>query len=238
MTRRRRSSPQAALRVERQREAEIGVEGALVELVEQHRRDALERRIVEDHAGEHALGDDLDARPAPILEPSRTRKPTVSPTSSPSVRPCAPLPPARRAGAARAGSACGPRPRARRGATSGTRVVLPAPGGATSTAFGRARKRGAELGQDGVDREGVSKARIAAVMADQAGSRAARARRQSPVLDHRSLACRARANCRDARRDCRSVPACGQSVAARSTSRRSGIGRLRKRSLGQTADAS
>ena len=35
---------QAALRVERQREAEIGIEGALVELVEEHRRDAVERR--------------------------------------------------------------------------------------------------------------------------------------------------------------------------------------------------
>ncbi len=53
---------QGALRVERQRQPEIGVERALVEFVEQHRRDALERRIVEDHAGEHALGDDLDAR--------------------------------------------------------------------------------------------------------------------------------------------------------------------------------
>ena len=54
---------QRALRVESQREPEIGVERALVELVEQHRRDALERGIVEDHAGEHALGDDLDPRP-------------------------------------------------------------------------------------------------------------------------------------------------------------------------------
>ena len=58
---------QAALRVERQRKPEIGVEGALVELVEQHRRDALDRGIVEHHAGEHAVGDDLDARPAPDL---------------------------------------------------------------------------------------------------------------------------------------------------------------------------
>ena len=33
-----------------------------MELVEQHRRDALQRGIVEDHAREHALGDDLDAR--------------------------------------------------------------------------------------------------------------------------------------------------------------------------------
>ncbi len=53
---------QGPLRVERQRQAEIGVERALVEFVEQHRRDAFERRVVEDHAREHAFGDDLDAR--------------------------------------------------------------------------------------------------------------------------------------------------------------------------------
>src|SRR6185437_15482553 len=53
---------QGALSVEREREAKIGVERALVELVEQDGRDALERRIVEDLPCEHALGDDLDAR--------------------------------------------------------------------------------------------------------------------------------------------------------------------------------
>ena len=53
---------QAGLRVERERKAEIGLERALVKLVEQDRADALQRRIVEDHAGEHALGHDLDAR--------------------------------------------------------------------------------------------------------------------------------------------------------------------------------
>ncbi len=57
----RRSSRSARLRVEREGEAKIGVERALVELVEQHGRDAFERGIVEDHAREHALGHDLDA---------------------------------------------------------------------------------------------------------------------------------------------------------------------------------
>ncbi len=52
---------QALLRVERQRETEIGVERALMELVEQHRRNAVERGIVENHARENALGDDFDA---------------------------------------------------------------------------------------------------------------------------------------------------------------------------------
>ncbi|GJE71087.1 hypothetical protein CHKEEEPN_2629 [Methylorubrum podarium] len=52
--------PQGALRVEGEGQPEIGVEGALVELVEQHRADAGQFRIVEDHPGEHAFGDDLD----------------------------------------------------------------------------------------------------------------------------------------------------------------------------------
>ena len=52
---------QALLGVKREREAEIGVERALMELVEQHRRDPLERGIIENLPREHALGDDLDA---------------------------------------------------------------------------------------------------------------------------------------------------------------------------------
>ena len=52
---------QTLLRVEREGEAEVGVERAFVEFVEQNGRHAIERGIVEDHAGEHALGHDLDA---------------------------------------------------------------------------------------------------------------------------------------------------------------------------------
>ena len=52
---------QARLRVARQRQPEIGIERALVKFVEQHRGDAGQFRIVEDQAGENALGDDLDA---------------------------------------------------------------------------------------------------------------------------------------------------------------------------------
>ena len=57
--------PQAALAVERKRKPEIGIERALVELVEQHRADARKLGIIEDHAGKDALGDDLDARLRP-----------------------------------------------------------------------------------------------------------------------------------------------------------------------------
>ena len=52
---------QAGLYVERQRQAEIAVERAFVELVEQHRRYAGQFRVVENHGGEHALGHHQDA---------------------------------------------------------------------------------------------------------------------------------------------------------------------------------
>ena len=45
---------------ESKRETEIGVERALVEFVEDHRADIVERWIGLDHAGQDALGDDLD----------------------------------------------------------------------------------------------------------------------------------------------------------------------------------
>lgn len=54
--------PQRALRLEAQRKAEIGVDRALVELVEQHRGDALERRIALQTPRQHAFGDHFDPR--------------------------------------------------------------------------------------------------------------------------------------------------------------------------------
>ena len=53
--------PQPVLHVERQRQSEIAVERALVELVEDHGRDAGKFGIVEDHPRQHAFGHDLDA---------------------------------------------------------------------------------------------------------------------------------------------------------------------------------
>jgi hypothetical protein len=53
---------QGALRIERKRKPEIGVERALMELVEKHRAHAFERWVVEDHPGENAFSDDFDAR--------------------------------------------------------------------------------------------------------------------------------------------------------------------------------
>ena len=52
---------QALLHVAGKRQAEIGVERALVELVEQDRGDAIEHGIVEDEPGEDAFGEDFDA---------------------------------------------------------------------------------------------------------------------------------------------------------------------------------
>ena len=54
---------QPALRIARDGQAQIGVEGALVEFVEQDRPDAGKLRIFEDHAREHTLGDHLDPGP-------------------------------------------------------------------------------------------------------------------------------------------------------------------------------
>ena len=52
---------QPGLHIARKRQAEVGIERALVELVEQQRRYPFERRILQHHTGEHALGDHLDA---------------------------------------------------------------------------------------------------------------------------------------------------------------------------------
>ncbi len=51
MTRSRKSSRKPCCTSRAKREAEIGVERALVEFVEQHRGDAVEHRIVEHRAG-------------------------------------------------------------------------------------------------------------------------------------------------------------------------------------------
>ena len=52
---------QPGLHVAGERQTEIGIERAFVELVEQQCRHALEARILEHPAGEHTLGDHLDA---------------------------------------------------------------------------------------------------------------------------------------------------------------------------------
>ena len=51
-----------SLRIERERETDVGVQAPLVELVEDHGRDAAERGIALQHPREYAFGDDLEPR--------------------------------------------------------------------------------------------------------------------------------------------------------------------------------
>ena len=55
---------QTHLHVAGERQAEIGIERALVEFVEQYRGDAVEHRIVEHKPGENSFGNEFDPRPA------------------------------------------------------------------------------------------------------------------------------------------------------------------------------
>ena len=152
---------QALLHIARQRQSEIGVERALMEFVEQHGGDALERGIVEDHPREHAFGDHLDARA--LARPwSRSAR-----ASRPCRRPARPSVDAMRAAAARAASRRGSSTRIflsfAQGSsisTSGTRVVLPAPGGATSTAALLAASAAVSRGSAASMGRGVSKLRM------------------------------------------------------------------------------
>ena len=137
----RKSLPQAGLAVECEGKPQIGIERALVELVEQHRADAGKLGIVKDHAGKDALGDDLDTclRPGFRDHPRAQSNPL---SDSLADRVCA-----MRSAAARAAMRRGSSTRILAGPSqlssinaNGTRVVLPAPGGATRTADGRAAK--------------------------------------------------------------------------------------------------
>ena len=90
---------------------QIGIERALVELVEQHRADAGKLGIVKDHASKDALGDDLD----PCLRPAISRpsaRAIQSALRRPPTRcaPCARRRPARRCGAVPAPGSSGLEP--------------------------------------------------------------------------------------------------------------------------------
>ncbi len=125
---------QTPLRVERQRQPEIGIERALVKFVEQHGGDAVQFRIVENQPGENALGDHLD--------PGRARHLRAE-ADAIAHRLAHPLAERLRhalGGGARRDPArfqhddLPPFAQGSSSSASGTRVVLPAPGGATSTA--------------------------------------------------------------------------------------------------------
>ena len=54
--------PEERLRLQGESQTEVGIQAALVKLIEQQGAYAVQRRVVEQHPCEHALGDDLDAR--------------------------------------------------------------------------------------------------------------------------------------------------------------------------------
>src|SRR5690606_39919782 len=59
---RSRSVAQQLAAIEGKRQRQIGIQAALVEFIEDHQPDALQRRVVLQAAGKNALGDHLDAR--------------------------------------------------------------------------------------------------------------------------------------------------------------------------------
>ena len=149
MTSSRRSGRSAALHVERQRQAEIAVERALVEFVEQDRRRC---RAVPDRRGSCA------ARMPSVTTRMRVRADCRLSMRMAIADRAADLFAEQRAmrrAAARAASRRGSSSRicrspsqAASSSASGTSVVLPAPGGATSTALRPVASACSKLGQD------------------------------------------------------------------------------------------
>ena len=153
MTSSLRSSRRPCLHVAGKRQAEVGVERALVELVEHHGGDAHERGIVENETGEYALGHDFDPGRARDLGGETD---AVADGHADRLAQC------RRH--ARGGGTGGEPARRKHedflspaqaspASTSGTRVVLPAPGGATRTATFRRAQSASQLRQRGIDRK-------------------------------------------------------------------------------------
>ena len=123
---------QVALGIQDEGEAGIGLQAALVELVEDHQADAIQRRVPLQLAGEDALGDHLDprARPHAGVEAHAIAH-RVARVLAELCWPCARPRPGPPAAAARAAGCAGRRATARRAVPAGTPVLLPAPGGAS-----------------------------------------------------------------------------------------------------------
>ena len=106
---------QPRLRIERERKTEIRIERAFMEFIEDHRGDIGERRILENEAGEHALGHNLEAgiareaRTEPHAKPDRPAD-----LFAVALTPCGLRRRAPRAGAAREEECGGPSPKALR----------------------------------------------------------------------------------------------------------------------------
>ena len=111
---------QLRLRVEHQREPEVGLQTALVEFVEDHAARPLERRVALQLPREDAFGHDFDAGPrADARVGARAVADRVAGGLAERASPCARRPRARRRAAARASRSVAPRasrPRAARAA--------------------------------------------------------------------------------------------------------------------------
>lgn len=133
--------------IEAQGQRQVGVEATLVEFVEDQQTHAIQCRVILQAPGEDAFGDHFNtgvgADLAVQADPVADGFPTFSPSSL-----------ARRSAAARAASRRGssirmvcPASQVSCNSANGTRVVLPAPGGASSTASWRVAKASRKAGK-------------------------------------------------------------------------------------------
>lgn len=126
--------------IEAQGQCQVGVEAALMEFVEDQQAHAIECRIILQAAGEDAFGDHFDTGVGADLAVQADTVANGLPDLLPSSL-------ANRSAAARAASRRGssirmvcPASQVSFNSANGTRVVLPAPGGASSTASWRVAK--------------------------------------------------------------------------------------------------
>ena len=133
-----------------------------MELVEHHRADAAQLGVAEQPAREHALGDEARracaAAPRPRSAPGSRRARRPARRSSSATRRAASRAASRRGSSTRISPVDEPASSSARG----TRVVLPAPGGASSTSARLSSQRRDDVGQERVDRAAAARRACAA----------------------------------------------------------------------------
>ena len=146
--------PHVLLHQPDQAEGEVGLQAALVELVEDDDAGRFEERVVQQRPQQDARRDGQDARVATSLAARSGRASRTGRPAGCRARPtCVGPPPGRRCGAARRTRMRRSPARPASSRAGGTRVVLPAPGGACRTTAGDCPQGRDELRQDRVDRE-------------------------------------------------------------------------------------
>ena len=139
---------QVLLTLDAQRQSQVGVQTAFVELIEDHAADAGEARVVLQHAREDALRDHFDARLAahPRLEP-RAKSDAAADGFAEQMRHAAGDGARRNAPRFEHQDLSAPEPGAVARKKSGTMVLLPAPGGASSSTLRRSARASASAGR-------------------------------------------------------------------------------------------